>query len=121
MQQKFEKIRDLLVREKWDELTADERQMLEEWRQEEESHEQLYRRLAEPGALRRHFDELAAVDTERALAYNRKLLQRYALRRVVRWSLPYAAVVAIVAGVWLLFPRTESQPRVTETIEKIEP
>ena len=68
MQQKFEKIRDLLVREKWDELTADERQMLEEWRQEEESHEQLYRRLAEPGALRRHFDELAAVDTERALA-----------------------------------------------------
>ena len=116
MQQKFEKIRDLLVREKWDELTADERQMLEEWRQEEESHEQLYRRLAEPGALRRHFDELAAVDTERALAYNRKLLQRYALRRVVRWSLPYAAVVAIVAGVWLLFPRTESQPRVTETI-----
>ena len=67
MQQKFEKIRDLLVREKWDELTADERQMLEEWRQEEESHEQLYRRLAEPGALRRHFDELAAVDTERAL------------------------------------------------------
>lgn len=118
MQQKFEKIRDLLVREKWDELTADERQMLEEWRQEEESHEQLYRRLAEPGALRRHFDELAAVDTERALAYNRKLLQRYALRRVVRWSLPYAAVVAIVAGVWLLFPRTESQPRVTETIEK---
>lgn len=49
MQQKFEKIRDLLVREKWDELTADERQMLEEWRQEEESHEQLYRRLAEPG------------------------------------------------------------------------
>ena len=89
MQQKFEKIRDLLVREKWDELTADERQMLEEWRQEEESHEQLYRRLAEPGALRRHFDELAAVDTERALAYNRKLLQRYALRRVVRWSLPY--------------------------------
>ena len=97
MQQKFEKIRDLLVREKWDELTADERQMLEEWRQEEESHEQLYRRLAEPGALRRHFDELAAVDTERALAYNRKLLQRYALRRVVRWSLPYAAVVAIVA------------------------
>ena len=30
MQQKFEKIRDLLVREKWDELTADERQMLEE-------------------------------------------------------------------------------------------
>ena len=73
MQQKFEKIRDLLVREKWDELTADERQMLEEWRQEEESHEQLYRRLAEPGALRRHFDELAAVDTERALAYNRKL------------------------------------------------
>ena len=77
MQQKFEKIRDLLVREKWDELTADERQMLEEWRQEEESHEQLYRRLAEPGALRRHFDELAAVDTERALAYNRKLLQRY--------------------------------------------
>ena len=36
MQQKFEKIRDLLVREKWDELTADERQMLEEWRQEEE-------------------------------------------------------------------------------------
>ena len=109
------------MREKWDELTADERQMLEEWRQEEESHEQLYRRLAEPGALRRHFDELAAVDTERALAYNRKLLQRYALRRVVRWSLPYAAVVAIVAGVWLLFPRTESQPRVTETIEKIEP
>ena len=121
MQQKFEKIRDLLVREKWDELTADERQMLEEWRQEEESHEQLYRRLAEPGALRRHFDELAAVDTERALAYNLKLLQRYALRRVVRWSLPYAAVVAIVAGVWLLCPRTESQPRVTETIEKIEP
>ena len=27
MQQKFEKIRDLLVREKWDELTADERQI----------------------------------------------------------------------------------------------
>ena len=90
------------MREKWDELTADERQMLEEWRQEEESHEQLYRRLAEPGALRRHFDELAAVDTERALAYNRKLLQRYALRRVVRWSLPYAAVVAIVSVASLL-------------------
>ena len=44
MQQKFEKIRDLLVREKWDELTADERQMLEESRQEEESPEPLYRR-----------------------------------------------------------------------------
>lgn len=49
MQQKFEKIRDLLVREKWDELTADERQMLEEWRQEEESHEQLYRRFGGTG------------------------------------------------------------------------
>ena len=110
MQQKFEKIRDLLVREKWDELTADERQMLEEWRQEEESHEQLYRRLAEPGALRRHFDELAAVDTERALAYNRKLLQRYALRRVVRWSLPYAAVLAwSTTGKQLCFRRSPSQ------------
>lgn len=115
MEESQQKIKEIILRSYLGECTEEEQVYLESWRQEDQAHEELYRKISNPAHLELKLRELSAMNTRQAFMKNQQLLQRRAVRRIVRQSLPYAAGLVIVLGValgWLL--RGDQQETVKE-------
>ena len=93
----YSKIAELLTKALRDELTDEEREVLERWRHEASVHEAFYRRVNTPEFLEEHPQH--RFEGEIAEAWGRLYVRHRSRRRrlvAIRWSV--AAMVAIVLG-----------------------
>lgn len=113
MCEKSEKIKELIIRCQLGILNPSEREVLDAWRDESEIHEQMYQRLTDGERTSSHLEALDAIDVNKAFISNQKLLQRQSNRRIIRYSISWAAVVALIVGLiqfWPDAPKTDSLP-----------
>lgn len=113
MCEKSERIKELIIRCQLGILTPSEREVLDAWRDESEIHEQMYQRLTDAERTSSHLEALDAIDVNKAFISNQKLLQRQSNRRIIRYSISWAAVVALIVGLiqfWPDAPKTDTLP-----------
>lgn len=119
---KSEKIKELIIRCQLGVLTPSERQVLDAWRDESEIHEQLYQRLMDGERTSSHLEALDAIDVNKAFIRNQKLLQRQSNRRIIRYSISWAAIVALIIGLIQFWPDAPQPDTLPLTLQKeIEP
>lgn len=119
---KSEKIKELIIRCQLGILTPSEHQMLDAWRDESEKHEQLYQRLMDGERTYSHLEALDAIDVNKAFIRNQKLLQRQSTRRIIRYSISWAAIVALIIGLIQFWPDAPQPDTLPLTLQKeIEP
>lgn len=113
------RITQLISRQILGELTADESQELEQWRQESEDNERFYLRVTAPDFMRRKTEGREAFDIS---PYRRNFertigMRRYRLRRI-GWQVAAVAAVLVVLGatIWLERAPKEQEAVIAETI-----
>lgn len=118
MCEKSEKIKGLIIRCQIGELTPSERQELDAWRDESETHEQLYQRLMEGERTFSHLEALDALDINKAFIRNQKLLQRQSNRRIIRYSISWVAIAALIIGLIQFWPDALQPDTLPLTMQK---
>ncbi len=105
MEYQFEEIRRIIVRVCLGENTEEERNLLDKWLRESKSHEDFYQRVCKPENLELQLRKQAQLDIEEAMCRNQRMLKRRVFSRMIYKTLPYAALVILVVGVyWMLKP-----------------
>lgn len=122
MCEKSEKIKELIIRCQLGVLTPSERQVLDAWRGESEKHEKLFQCLMNGERTFLHLEALDAIDVNKAFIRNQKLLQRQSNRRIIRYSISWTAIVALIIGLFQFWPDASQPDTLPLTLQKeIEP
>lgn len=102
MKTDIDSIKRLIVCSLLDELSPSEKELLDAWRRQDTQHEEIYRRIVSGEECFPRLQEMLEVDVALAEEKNRQLLRsREVKKRVVR-LIPYAAVVVMALGIWML-------------------
>lgn len=100
----LQEMKDMIVRTLLGEMTEKERQSLEVWRQESEANEAFYQKICDSGRIADRLRKYADLDVSGAFLINQRCLRKSAVRRLIRRSLPYAALFILALGVITLWP-----------------
>lgn len=111
MDAQLQKIKDIIVRVCLGKNTVEDDILLEKWLQEEQKHKDFFQKITNRKNIEDQMQALSMLDIDRAFERNRRMLQKRAVNRYVRRSLPYAAIFFLTIGlslVWLNANNTDS-------------
>lgn len=105
------------------ELSAPETSELQQWRQENESHETLYQQLSDVQMIAADLEQMDSHDPEAAKLRLTRKITRPGKLHFMRWAAAAAILAAVaVTAVWLLqSPKPEMRPVTAQVIRDIQP
>lgn len=117
----LQEIKDIIVRTLLGENTEEERQLLDVWRRENEVNELFYRKVCDAERIAAHLREYSDLDVSKAFQENQRRLRQSIVRRMIRRSLPYAALLVLALGAVLFWPEKKHDVEIVQAVQAVNP
>lgn len=118
---RLQEIKDIIVRTLLGESTEEERQLLDDWRQENKANEIFYRKICDAKHIASRLREYSDLDVSKAFLENQRRLRKSAVRRMIRRSLPYAAVSVLTLVTLLFWSEERHDVKIIQTVQVVNP
>lgn len=110
MEENLQDIVKLIARYRMGELSEEELKRLMEWRKEQPLHEQLFLKFSNEWQVAAHLQKYETIDINKAWKKNQHLLKGHFFRKIIRKSLPYAALIVIALAVLFVWRENKALP-----------
>lgn len=117
----LQEIKDIIVRTLLGESTEEERQLLDVWRRENEANELFYRKVCDAERVVGHLRKYSDLDVSKAFQENQRRLRQITVRRMIRRSLPYAALLVLALGAVLFWPEKKQDVEMIQAVQEVNP